>query len=343
MTNDLETFVSIVTPVYNGEKYLAECIESVLAQTHSNWEYIILDNCSTDGTNDIARRFAEKDSRIVVYRNDELVDVITNHNKAYQKISRRSKYCKLLQADDWMFPGCLKEMTGLAEQHPSIGIVSAYSLSGKKVRNDGLPYPSPVTSGHSIARQTLLGHYYLFWSPSSLMIRSDLVRANHPFYNPELLHADVDSLYRLLQNCDFGFVHQVLTFIREHEESLTSTLTKKMNRLVLSNMHLLALHGPQYLTQSEFRDLYREKVNAYYRFLAANALELRESGFWKYHKEWLSKFGFTFERKRLLKAIVGKLVSRPRHSLATIGRALWERVKSNLPFNRPKLDWKAEK
>ena len=327
-----EPFVSVVTPVYNGEPYLAECIESVLAQCYANWEYIILDNCSTDRTNEIAQRYAKMDRRIVVYRNDKLIDVISNHNSAYQKISPHSRYCKLLHADDWMFPFCLREMVNLAEQHPSIGIVSAYSLVGKRVRNIGLPYPSTVSSGRSIARQTLLGQYYLFWSPSSLMIRSDLVRANDPFYNPELLHADVDSLYVLLQNCDFGFVHQVLTFIREHEASLTSTLTKHMNRLILSNLHLLAVHGPKYLTPSEFSDYYRERVKAYYRFLARNALELREPGFWQYHKEWLSKFGFSFERTKLLKAIIGMLVYRPQRSVATVFYAVRDRIKNEFAF-----------
>lgn len=338
-----EPFVSIVTPVYNGEPYLTECIESVIAQSYTNWEYIILDNCSTDGTNEIAQRYAKKDSRIIVYRNDNNVDVISNHNNAYQKISPHSKYCKLLHADDWMFPHCLKEMVSLAEHHPSVGIVSAYSLVGKRVRNVGLPYPSTVSTGRSIARQTLLGRFYLFWSPSSLMIRSDLVRANDPFYNHELLHADVDSLYLLLQSCDFGFVHQILTFVREHEASLTSTLTKHMNRLILSNLHLLAIHGPKYLTQGEFRDYFREKEKAYYRFLARNALEIREPSFWRYHKEWLAKFGFTFKRTRLLKAIIGMLVYSPQRSVSTVCHAVRERVKMNLLFNRPNLGWKAEK
>ena len=53
--------VSIVTPVYNGEAYLEECIESVLAQTYTHWEYIIVNNCSTDNTLDIARRYESKD------------------------------------------------------------------------------------------------------------------------------------------------------------------------------------------------------------------------------------------------------------------------------------------
>jgi glycosyltransferase involved in cell wall biosynthesis len=322
----IETFVSVVTPVYNGEKYLAECIESVLAQTYPHWEYIILDNCSSDKTNEIARQYAEKDNRIVVFRNDELVDVVTNHNNAYQKISSDSKYCKLLQADDWMFPDCLHKMVRLAEQHPAVGIVGAYSLAGKRVRNDGLSYLDTVISGHTVARQTLLGNYYLFWSPSSLMIRSDLIRARKPFYNPEHLHSDDDSIYILLQECDFGFVYQVLTFIREHEDSLTSMVAKPMNRLIVSNLHLYVIHGRTYLSPDEYRLNLEKKLKSYYHFLAANAFDLREINFWQYHKEGFKKIGLHFNRIKFTKAILGLFINQPKQSIGRMLRAFYQKV-----------------
>jgi len=328
--NEPKPFVSIVTPVYNGERYLTECIKSVLSQTYNNWEYIILDNCSTDKTFEIADQFSKKSSRIKVHRNNKLIDVIANHNKAYQKISPESKYCKLLQADDWMFPTCLEEMIGLAERHPKIGIVGAYSLAGKKVRNEGLHYTSKVVKGRTIARQTLLENYYLFWSPSSLMIRSDLIRSRNPFYNPELLHADVDSLYILLRSWDFGFVHQILTFIRVHDNSLTTILTKPMNRLILSNLHLFLMHGSTFLKQDEFEIELKRRVNAYYRFLAENALDLREIEFWRYHKEWLKKINFKFELARLVKGIFCLVFYHPKQSLLKLIRALYQKVKNGI-------------
>ena len=63
--------VSVVTPVYNGERFLRECIESVLAQTYQHWDYTIVDNSSTDQTSEIAREYAARDSRIRVLRNAE--------------------------------------------------------------------------------------------------------------------------------------------------------------------------------------------------------------------------------------------------------------------------------
>ena len=104
MRADGSPLVSVVTPVYNGEAYLAECIESVLTQTYSNFEYIIVDNCSTDGTSKIVNEYGKKDSRIKAYRNDVLLDIIANHNHAFRLISPKSKYCKVVSGDDWIFP-----------------------------------------------------------------------------------------------------------------------------------------------------------------------------------------------------------------------------------------------
>lgn len=60
MNPELQPLVSILTPVYNGEEYLAECIESVLGQTYQNWEYCIVNNCSTDRTLEIANGYAKR-------------------------------------------------------------------------------------------------------------------------------------------------------------------------------------------------------------------------------------------------------------------------------------------
>src|ERR1700730_946844 len=87
-----QPLVSIVTPVYNGAEHLAECIESVLAQTYQNWDYTIVDNCSTDATLKTARRYAEKDPRIRIVRNQEFLPAIPNHNAALRRISPASKY-----------------------------------------------------------------------------------------------------------------------------------------------------------------------------------------------------------------------------------------------------------
>jgi glycosyltransferase involved in cell wall biosynthesis len=175
--------VSIVTPMYNGVEYLEECIGSILGQTYQNWDYAIVDNCSTDGSMEIARRYAAKDSRIRVYENPRFLPAIANHNAALRQSSPISKYCKVVFADDWIFPECLEKMVAVAEEHPTAGIVGAYCLEGRQVICTGLPYSSQLVSGREICRRHLLENLYLFGSANTLLYRADLVRSNDPFFN----------------------------------------------------------------------------------------------------------------------------------------------------------------
>src|ERR1700745_3382463 len=185
--------VSIVTPAYNEEKYLSECIESVLAQTYSNWDYTIVNNYSTDRTLAIAKEYAAKDSRIRVITNNTFIPAIANLNAAFRQVSPGSKYCKMVLADDWMFPECLERMVAVMEENPSVGIVGAYGMDGRWVLWIGVPYHSGVMSGREICRQRLMGAPYVFGSPTSVLFRSDLVRSRDPFYNEWNVQADSEA------------------------------------------------------------------------------------------------------------------------------------------------------
>ena len=207
-----QPLVSIVTPVYNEAEYLSECIESILAQTYQNWDFTIVDNCSTDGSLEVARRYAAKDRRIRVHQNQQFLRVIPNHNVALRQIAPESKYCKVVFGDDWIFPNCLQEMVAVAEARPSVGIVGAYALEGQRVAWTGLPYPSPLVCGREICRRHLLEGLYVFGSANAVLYRSDLVRSRDPFYNEANIHADTEVCFALLKTSDFGFVHQILTF-----------------------------------------------------------------------------------------------------------------------------------
>src|SRR2546429_323872 len=109
MPSRYEPLVSVVTPVYNGESYLCECIESMLAQTYTNWDYTIVNNCSSDRTLEIAQSYAAREPRIRVHSNTAFVRVIENHNIGFRLISPESKYCKVVAADDWIFSTCLEK------------------------------------------------------------------------------------------------------------------------------------------------------------------------------------------------------------------------------------------
>ena len=156
MKPDGQPLVSMLTPVYNGESNLAECIESVLAQTYQNWEYCIVNNCSTDRTLEIAQSYAERDKRIRIHNNTEFVGCDQNGNIAFRQISLNSRYCKVVHADDWLFPECVMKMVELAEAHPTVAIVGAYGLLGAAVSWVGLPYTSTVIWADRTCSEPLL-------------------------------------------------------------------------------------------------------------------------------------------------------------------------------------------
>jgi glycosyltransferase involved in cell wall biosynthesis len=252
---DGRPLVSVITPVYNTVEYLAECIESVLGQTYEHWEYVLVDNRSSDGSLELARDFEARDPRIRIVAADVFVGGGENANRALREMSPDAKYCKVLHADDWLFPECLERMVELAESDAGVGIVSAYRLEETRVTLDGIPYSISVLPGRAIARAMLLGrpYPYVFGSPSSLLIRSDLIRERDPFYNVDnAFQHDQEACYELLQESDFGFVHQVLTFTRRPDTAGTAHWVRVGAQLP-GQIDLLLKHGPTYLEQAEYQ------------------------------------------------------------------------------------------
>jgi glycosyltransferase involved in cell wall biosynthesis len=296
--------VTVLTPVYNGERYLAECVESVLAQTYEHWEYVIVDNCSTDGSRAIAERYAQKDSRIRVHVNEAFVEVLRNHNIAFRQMAPQSAYCKVVQADDWIFPACLEQMVAVAEAYPTVGIVGAYRLDDRWVGCDGLPYPSPITPGRELCRAILLGGPGLFGSPTTVLIRAEHVRSRETFYDESDIHADTASCFEVLQSSDFGFVHQVLTFTRRREGTQTEEEEERNSYLPAALRHLAA-YGPVYLTEEERAACAATLLRFYYRFLARSLVERRGREFWSYHRKQLESLGYGFSRLRVLRTAIG--------------------------------------
>jgi glycosyltransferase involved in cell wall biosynthesis len=296
-----EPFVSVVTPVYNCGPYMAECIESVLNQTYQNFEYLIVNNCSTDDTLAIAESYAKKDKRIRVSNNTEFVGVIENHNNALNQTSVDSKYCKVVSADDWLFPECLLRMVELAEANPSVGIVGCYSIEGKRILFQGLDYAEQVVNG----RDTMLGKVpYVLGAPTSLLYRGDLVHRTQAFfpYGQDAPHADTSACYDALRECDFGFVHQILTYTRVRATSQTSESFKfgRINRALLAD---ITHFGPYYLSPPELKQQIEIFTDKYYAWLLAALIENSfDKQFLEYQRSGLRGIGYELSTGRLVRA-----------------------------------------
>lgn len=116
--NHDQPLVSIISPTYNHEKFIADCIDSVLAQTYSNWEMIIIDDGSTDGTFRVATEYAQKDPRIKPFtqKNIGIFRLGESYNFALSQC--QGKYIAILECDDVWLPEKLSLQTEVLEQHP---------------------------------------------------------------------------------------------------------------------------------------------------------------------------------------------------------------------------------
>jgi glycosyltransferase involved in cell wall biosynthesis len=119
-----EPLVSIGLPVYNGDNYLADALDSILAQTFTDFEVVIADNASTDDTEVICRRYAASDTRIRYHRQPQNLGAAPNYNSAYHR--SRGRYFKWSAHDDLLEPTFLQKCVDVLDNQPET--VVAYTM-----------------------------------------------------------------------------------------------------------------------------------------------------------------------------------------------------------------------
>ncbi len=302
-----DPLVAVVTPVFNGEKYLEECIESVLAQTYQNWVYEIVDNCSTDSTLKLAERYAKKDNRIRARSYGVFVDVMESYNRSLRLISSQSKYCKLVSADDFLMPSCVDKMVNLAESSPTIGIVGSYQLCRGDVIWKGLPTDLPTMSGRTVCRRLLLERLPVHGNQTSSLYSADLIRRHGSFFPHQFPYADRSAMYEYLQYCDFGFVHEPLSFQRTHEAQVTSRVDRQLGMWNIGLLDDFCRYGRIYLTEEEFQEQKHQILGEYYRWLSTCVLQMKPKTFWEFQERRLAEFGCRIRWGEVLKGLISEI------------------------------------
>lgn len=115
--------LSLLMPVFNSELFVAEAIESILNQTFKDFEFLILDDASTDKSYEIIRNYEKRDSRIKVYNNDKNLGVVESRNKLINL--SKGKYIAWLDSDDIAIENRLEKQINFLENHPEIGMVGS--------------------------------------------------------------------------------------------------------------------------------------------------------------------------------------------------------------------------
>ena len=226
--------ISVCLPVYNGSEYLREAIASALSQTFEDFELIICDDNSSDGSREIIEDFARTDSRITYFSHDHRVGLFANYNRCLKQAS--GKYIKPFAQDDLLFPEALKIMRSALEDNPHVVLVSAPSkLIGATGKSDDEVFapglPSIVRRGRPVAGGLVIGQSLLpvrnfIGEPVRIMFRKI---AGSDGFDERYHHlGDLEYWLRILRNGHCYFLEQELCSFRRHEKSCTATNIRGM-------------------------------------------------------------------------------------------------------------------
>lgn len=200
--------VTVLMPVYNTEKYLREAIDSILNQTFKDFEFLIINDASTDRTREILQSY--HDPRIKVINNRKNLGLAKSLNKGL-KIAK-GKYIARMDADDISLPERLKKQIRFMEKNQSVGLLSSFWFSidgqGKKIQ----------------VHQAFNGkHAVHFICHGSVMIRKDFLQ-RVSFYREVFEYSEDSDLWlRLSEVCDVRSLKEPLYKYRVHNESISST------------------------------------------------------------------------------------------------------------------------
>ena len=175
----MNELISIITPSYNSEKYLKECIESVLNQTYSNWEMLIVDDASIDGSRSIIESYSSKESRIKAILLDENIGAAEARNIAIDRSEGR--YIAFLDSDDIWFPEKLDIQLMFMRDNKYSFTFSSYEV----ITEDGLKVTSRISVPIKISysqylKNTIIGCLTVMIDKSKFdNIKMPILRSSH--------------------------------------------------------------------------------------------------------------------------------------------------------------------
>ncbi|MEO6327602.1 MAG: glycosyltransferase family 2 protein [Ginsengibacter sp.] len=184
-----QPLVSVLMTAYNRQQFIAEAIESVLASTYTNFELIISDDCSTDGTVINAKKYAEKDNRIRLYQNEKNLGDYPNRNKAASYAT--GEFLMTVDSDDIIFKDAIERCMNLLSQFPQVNFATYYRIPAKE------PFVSDPA--------TALNHHffiepYLMIHPGGTIIKRNYFESINRF--PEKYGPANDNYYNLKAACN---------------------------------------------------------------------------------------------------------------------------------------------
>ena len=252
--------VSVLMTAYNREQYIREAIESVLSSTYTNFELIIVDDCSSDNTLLIAREYANRDSRLSVYSNPKNLGDYNNRNKAAGYV--KGKYIKFVDSDDIIYPHSLSVFVTAMEMFSEAGVGIMSSAN-----QDENPYPYLLQPNEAY-------HYHFYkmgifdTGPTALIFRTDRFKEIGGFSGKRFV-GDTEINMKLAAKWPVVKIASSLVYWRRHEGQEIIEGTKSTG--------YLELHLPMYLeafskAECPLSPEERERILSYYRKISAKEI-----------------------------------------------------------------------
>ncbi len=213
--------ISVIMPLYNAERFVGESIESVLTQTFRDFELIVVDDCSTDGSYAVAEEYARRDARIRLLRNERNRGAAETRNRGLD--AARGEYIAFMDADDLIVPERFTLQIELLERRPEIDLCCSY---GTMFFQDGRRKLLKAPRTHEeIETELLFG--CPFGMPSAMMRRATFersgVRLETSMAEDYKLWADLSEKMRM------ACIPRSLFLYRQWDEQLSATQRKGQN------------------------------------------------------------------------------------------------------------------
>ncbi len=252
--------VSVLMTAYNREKYIGEAITSVLSSSYTDFELIIVDDCSKDNTVEIAKQYEKQDPRIRVYVNESNLGDYHNRNRAASYA--QGKYLKYLDSDDLIYPHGLSVFVHAMESFPeaAVGIMSL-------TNQDEKPYPYLL-----YPKETYHTHFYLksvlSTGPSGLIFHAQKFRQSGGFSGQRYI-GDTEINLRLASKWPVVITASSLVYWRRHEEQ---EFTKGMESTGYIELQLPMLEKAFLAEDCPLTDTQKKTILKYYKKIAARGL-----------------------------------------------------------------------
>jgi glycosyltransferase involved in cell wall biosynthesis len=208
--------ISVVMPVYNREKYVGAAIESILAQTFTDFEFIIVDDGSTDHSLDVVKSYPDPRIRLIQMPKNQGISAARNAGNELA----RGEFIAVMDSDDIALPRRLERQLAYLRKHPEVGLCGA---SNRRVDNVMQPLAKPLREFRALTEHEACRAELLFGMPftqATFLARREVYRQLH--YDPHWETAEDHAfLARAAQFTRLGGLREVLLLTRHHPERAT--------------------------------------------------------------------------------------------------------------------------